>query len=491
MYRIRRKTSLGVHYFKPINIDPELWSKITVYTSYILLSLAVFFVPLGNGDEIWNYQFAKNIAEGLMPYRDFNIIQTPLSAYLAAPFLLLFGKGLFSFRIAAFILSFGIAYESYRVSYKISKAQGISFITTLVVLMINAPYFIYNYNYLCALLLLVVMDLECNTVDSRWRNIAIGTIVGMLPLVKQTIGAFALVGNFIVCAINIWKYNKDKIGQALRIFSSGVPLLIYTVFLFTTQSFDDFWEYAISGIRSFTHKYDYIQLISDNPSFILISLLFIPGVVALIKAWIRENTIEPVQVSGLVFLVAWGVVAYPLCDPSHFAALFYLVMPVTHLFIDCEKLESGGKRAFLVVGAVLCVFVFVLRLPIKNDITFSSLYNYECIPIKKNVEKSIYLTTEYIREKEKEGYDVKIVNMSATGYYIPMDKYAKDWSMLLVGNIGERTIEELLEEDKPRLYLIAPTGNTFIDQNHNELITYIKENFDKVDTLGNWEVYSR
>ena len=44
-----------------------------------------------NGDEIWNYGFAYNIATGLIPYKDFNMIVTPLFPMISAIFMKIFG----------------------------------------------------------------------------------------------------------------------------------------------------------------------------------------------------------------------------------------------------------------------------------------------------------------------------------------------------------------------------------------------------------------
>ena len=51
------------------------------------------------GDEIWNYGFAYNIATGLIPYKDFNMIITPLFPILGAIFLSIFGKNLIVYHI--------------------------------------------------------------------------------------------------------------------------------------------------------------------------------------------------------------------------------------------------------------------------------------------------------------------------------------------------------------------------------------------------------
>ena len=52
---------------------------------------SMVFHTLSN-DEIWNYGFAYNISTGLVPYRDYNVVTTPLYPIIDAIFMILFGK---------------------------------------------------------------------------------------------------------------------------------------------------------------------------------------------------------------------------------------------------------------------------------------------------------------------------------------------------------------------------------------------------------------
>ena len=58
-----------------------------------------WFRTAENYDEYWNLTFAKNVADGLLPYRDFNMLQTPLSCFLSGGILALFGKELIVLRL--------------------------------------------------------------------------------------------------------------------------------------------------------------------------------------------------------------------------------------------------------------------------------------------------------------------------------------------------------------------------------------------------------
>ena len=56
---------------------------IAVFGIAILLFLATVLPRnLANLDEILNFNFARNIANGLIPYKDFNMLQTPLLPFI-------------------------------------------------------------------------------------------------------------------------------------------------------------------------------------------------------------------------------------------------------------------------------------------------------------------------------------------------------------------------------------------------------------------------
>lgn len=60
---------------------------IIVLISTILPSYLTYVPELG---EIWNYQYARRILYGQIPYKDFGMLQLPFSAQVNAVFLYLF-----------------------------------------------------------------------------------------------------------------------------------------------------------------------------------------------------------------------------------------------------------------------------------------------------------------------------------------------------------------------------------------------------------------
>ena len=82
---------------------------IIAITSNMLLN------EIGNLDEIWNYTFAKKIADGLIPYRDFNLVQTPLLSIICGILLIIFPNQLITMRIIGIILLTTIFYLCYKI----------------------------------------------------------------------------------------------------------------------------------------------------------------------------------------------------------------------------------------------------------------------------------------------------------------------------------------------------------------------------------------
>ena len=82
---------------------------IKIFSLILLTIVAVlysfYFTNLYSYDEVWNYGFAKNILDGLVPYRDFNMIVPPLFPYLLAVLLAIFSEKLIVYHIFMAIIT--------------------------------------------------------------------------------------------------------------------------------------------------------------------------------------------------------------------------------------------------------------------------------------------------------------------------------------------------------------------------------------------------
>lgn len=97
----------------------------------IIVSGHVFIQELANLDEMWVYNFARCILNGLLPYKDFSIIITPLFPMISAIFLKIFGDEMVVLRIAEVFEIAAILFISYKILRKVKVNNGVAVVTIL------------------------------------------------------------------------------------------------------------------------------------------------------------------------------------------------------------------------------------------------------------------------------------------------------------------------------------------------------------------------
>lgn len=460
------------------------------YFIIALMSMIILVKPFGSGDELWNYSFAKNISEGLVPYRDFNIVQTPLSAYIPALFMALFGHGLFVHRVVGLVLLFAVTALCYHLCKKTTESVFLGLIAALFVACICLPYYIYNYNYLSALIILIILEIEvCKKNESMTHSIIIGLLVGILVLVKQNTGAFLFIANTVICIINMAKFKMDKRIQLARAGANIIPGICFIIYMLCVGAFYDFIDYAVVGILTFVHRSTVFDLIAEAPFFILY-IAFIIFAYVFIFIRIRKNGVTPAQLSGVLFATAWLTITYPLFDLFHLVCVYIVLAPVFLMYVKPRRYKPIEKFVcMLVVAAVSLISVAAFLPSSENDYIISTLNNYENIPIDRKSDKNIGIIIEYIKQKTQDGYRVRITDYSAMAYKIPLDEYEKNWDMLLVGNIGTASVDDLLQSPDKCLYLVYKFTDELGPQNHFQIIEYIKQNYVKVEEVLYFDVY--
>lgn len=186
---------------------------IWIYGLICLMGARVFLNIFWNADEIWNYNFAKCVVDGLVPYRDFNMVSTPLSIYVTAVFLKIFGSSMLTYRIVSCVLMVVTFLLLYRLGLKITSRRSYAFIAVFFAFGINLSIFIYNYNNVALCVVLIILLLEWDIAagnGSRFKNIAVGLCFGTIPLLKQSIGALMLLIHGVVCLYYILIEKRDK-----------------------------------------------------------------------------------------------------------------------------------------------------------------------------------------------------------------------------------------------------------------------------------------
>ncbi len=138
-----------------------LVKNILIYLGLILLvSGKIFIRELNNLDEIWGFNFARCISEGLLPYKDFSIILTPLLPMISGIFLKIFGTELIVFRFLECFEVATILFVIYKILGRLEINKGISLIAIIGIYVIYSDIFTFDYNWTVLLITLLTVYLE-------------------------------------------------------------------------------------------------------------------------------------------------------------------------------------------------------------------------------------------------------------------------------------------------------------------------------------------
>ena len=300
-------------------------NKVFMWSFFILIFIFMLSVQLNkyptNLDELWNYNIARCIKNGLIPYKDISMITTPLFPTMFAICLKIFGDNLFVFRIIGAVLFTLILIFTYKIFYELLKKQSIAIIFTGIICFALFQYFMVDYNFFVLLISLIIEYLELKiycveqkrhtnnkeTSEQKYTNIIwdkrhtnkkqhrffsddllIGFLAGLAICSKQTLGFFILLYVLLINLLFIrnkddWKvYLKTAMNRLIGAF---IPSLMFLIFLVVTKSYDDFISYAILGIRTFTNSIPYRNLIQSEVTITKTLAIIIPFFVTIMIAY--------------------------------------------------------------------------------------------------------------------------------------------------------------------------------------------------------------
>lgn len=140
----------------------------------ILLVLGIFIIifsiiiikPISDLDEIWNYNTARVISRGLIPYKDISIITTPLLPMVTAIFLKIVANEVIVSRILATALWTGILYTTYKILKKLLKEENICLILIAIVGFICRDIYCIDYNVTVLLISLMILYSELKNIEN-------------------------------------------------------------------------------------------------------------------------------------------------------------------------------------------------------------------------------------------------------------------------------------------------------------------------------------
>ena len=529
----------------------------------IALAIAVVVIPkaIGNLDELWNFNFANNVENGLVPYRDFNMVQTPLLPMVNAIFLAIFGNELIVMRILACLLCAGVLFTFYKILNLLKANKGVSLFVVMALFYMLKDYFCMDYNFAVLFVTLIIIYIELkrilynkeninatevgDTIESlntnkscrqsstnkeikannktdlknnelnNWKtDLILGILAGICIMLKQSTGVIvtiALLGYNLLLVRSKEEFIQYLKSTGIKILGVLIPVTLIFIYLAINGAVDDFWDYCIAGIKTFTNKIPYSRLLDNEKLYIKILSIVAPITFMgtfLYSVFKRNKTFLIISSLSIASFSA----VYPIADEVHFLIGILptgIIICVILDFLIKAIVRGISKLINKISNREKYINIWLEYFLIFMVIGITAWYGYKSIPnIKdyfancKNDVKHFanIVITDYTYQKiqamdyfiKSQDKPVYILDAEAALYQIPLDIYYKDYDMFLIGNIGSKGEEgqiEKLQKDTNKIVIIKSDGVSLNWQNPNKVREYVKQNMDYKYSILYFDVY--
>lgn len=428
-----------------------------VILAIILVIIAIlysYYVRPVVDDELFNYGFGKNILDGLVPYKDFNMIIPPLFSYITALFLAILGKKLIVYHLMMALIIVIITLSCYQ---KIGKKALIIYLLLLIY-----PYTGYNMFSLLLLFILV------NKKDSKHSELIEALIISCMFLTKQTLGLLVIPSLI---------FSKNK----LKVFSIYLgSILLFILYLLLNNNFLEFLDYCVLGMFDFTNKNN-----TGVANFFYFEIIII--VVLAVLAIKKKD-------KNLSYLLMFQIITFPIVDYVHFIISF---VPVVYFILK----KTNNYFTFYLTATFVTFFLFLnFGIFIQND-NYLYLSHYKVDNFMKG-RVTYNFTSEYIQDikklvNEKEEYTPYILGHFA--YLIKLNNNFRinKFDIINNGNMGYNGAEKYIKElestckIKKCLFILNDTEITTKKniQTNREILKYVTNNYQKKFSSSIYSVY--
>ena len=430
---------------------------------FVLLFLLFFVLYYFNSkislDEIWNYGFAYNISEGLVPYLDFNMIQTPLYFYLLGGLIKIFGNHFVMMIILNSFLSSVLQCLLIRkYGYKTLILFPCLFFSNFTC-----------YNFLSLVLFAVLLNIDD---EKEYSEYVKGFIISLMIFSKQTTGGILLIVLFLL--------SKNK----KRFLIGFLPIcILYLSYLIISNSVYQFFDYCLFSLLDFTGGNSFSSI---NWSVIFYVLMIILLVSMNIKSKFKNR--------DLVYILAFQVMSIPLFDFMH---IIISAIPFM-AYLVYEKPKKNMERYLSLVVVVFYITYIVFFTILYTIFTDSKVYYLkDSFLYGKRVSFNLQYIHNMLDDIEKEYSDRKIYHLYENAYLVKLEhnRTLDMYDLSLKGNMGyhgeNRCIEDIKNNCSKQACLIIIDHDILAGSQISKKINdYVRDNYIFNKNLDDIDFYT-
>jgi hypothetical protein len=500
-------------------------------------------------DEYWTFHMTQKISFGEMPYKEINMIVTPLFYQIGAVIFKIFGDSFIVYKLYGAAIGAALVSMFYLVSNEISKNEILNNIFLFAIIFLSRVIYITNYNVLIIVFLLLALLLELKRIKSDEKNkydLFIGITLALAFFTKQTLGGVAFACSMLYLLVECLFYKekgfwKNVLFRILGFFIIFIPYIVWFALSGALYNFIDFGFLGMldfaeknskGNLRSIMMTWNYICVLTGfifafnkkvNDKRIMVLTLYtlasLTMIIPLTNTYhtIIASSMPLILILGLadtifkngyrktakfisiivllvilyavyIYAKQWAKLYPEIWQILHFAALIIVFALIIYFFI-----KNKSKECFILVIA------FFIINSIYNLTIWSSIVAYDFVPKGLEVYKycgyklgdltDIYAIDSYIKNKEDEGYNVYIMSADASKYMIPLKRNNFKYDLLLQGNLGYKGEEKVIGELKQLKNPLILKREKLIFQESKIVDKYIKENYKKVTNINDFDVY--
>lgn len=470
-----------------------------------------------NLDEIWHYNIARSIANGLVPYRDISMITTPFMYIAEAIILRLTMNEMLIARILASILGTMIILMSYKILEKITNKKVLSICASMLIAIMYLKHFVIDYNYAILLIILIIIYREiADTKEEKKgkrQDIILGILSGLAICTKQTIGTAIAV----MCIIEpiIMKPQSAKTSETLkkiilRATGTLATVAIMAIYLIANNALGECISYCIDGVKTFTNSVSYTTLFEKYGLLIKILSIILP--ITIIASAIeciiskKENQANKETKLLVLYSIPMALIIYPIADDSHFVVAGYtiiilLISQINRILeLVNNKINNKYRKTINITIATFIILILsynLINTTFKNIDTYQGYENinteiahlkYLSVPeyLKNRIEKVNDVRNQYSKDK------IYILDSDASLYDIAEEKYYKNYDMFNKGNLGKNSEDGIIkniEDSTDSYYMIRKKNISANWQTPTQVTQYIRDNLENVGEVDMYDIY--
>ena len=471
----------------------------------IFIGILIFFHFKGiiYYDEGYILNSGLRIAHGQIPYRDFDLVYTPIASVITATYFKLFGESVFAGRLVAFSFSLTSLFALYKILKYITKNTFLIIVSLLFFIAwgpthINFPW--PTMVALCFFLSTLFFYLTGVAKKNSTYFYFAGIMSFLTFLAKQNFGIGIIAVSLLIFFFN--KLPRKKILLSSYLLGIGTIFLILLAIGMQTASLIPFFD----NLYIYTFKRILVDKVLDTPFIYEGSLLtkcaklifyFFPFLLSITGGVLTKSSQKKLFIIPLFVAVFYLLGIRPTTDYNHFVPLLALsCLPLT-ICIEYVK-NNNLKKLFIFLLMSMMFFGFYTAYfksyykwdpPLRYNTAFDTNPRIHVYLQPGKIEDVNTLVT-YIDKNTSNNESIYLNFYAPIIYFLTNRENPTRYdlpSTIDIPIIYQTHIVDSLEKKKTKIIIIA-----YANRFEKSLVsTYIKKQYHVKKRLGDFLIFQR